>query len=191
VIYVVSFSSLALALLEEVRTPKREKSPFLELVFECFQLNILFSTPLVCGKQRCVCFFNSFLVVLWKKMGIFVLILGVFGFFLMWWRCFYGWEMVLHSVFGGWQINNKVGFIEEEISRGMPFLLFSIWDFLLHCRIAASKTTWCFPLEASLSWQKRAFTWYWYFPGFFFYSAFLYLILLVQCFDCVVFFSYM
>jgi hypothetical protein len=73
----------------------------------------------------------------------------------------------------------------------MPFLLFSIWDFLLHCRIAASKTTWCFPLEVSLSWQKRAFTWYWYFPGFFFYSAFLYLILLVQCFDCVVFFSYM
>ena len=88
----------------------------------------------------------------------------------MWWRCFYGWEMVLHSVLGGWQINNKVGFIEEEISRGMPFLFFSIWDFLLQCRIAACKTTWCFPLEVSLSWQKRAFTWCWYFPGCFLFS---------------------
>jgi hypothetical protein len=49
--------------------------------------------------------------------------------------------MVLLSVLGGWQINNKVGFIEEETSRGMSFMFLSFWVVFLPFRIAASKTT--------------------------------------------------
>ena len=94
--------------------------------------------------------------------------------FLMWWRCVYGWKMVLLSVLGGWQINNKVGFIEEETSRGMSFMFLSFWVVFLPFRIAASKTTWCFSVEVILSRQKRAFTWYWLFLGFFGFDSSLF-----------------
>jgi hypothetical protein len=39
--------------------------------------------------------------------------------------------MVLHSLLGGRKIDDEVGFVEEEASRGLPFLFFSFWDILL------------------------------------------------------------
>jgi hypothetical protein len=50
---------------------------------------------------------------------------------LLWRRFFNGWEMVLHSILGGGQANNKVALVEEEAVGGLSIVFFDIGDRLL------------------------------------------------------------
>lgn len=39
--------------------------------------------------------------------------------------------MVLPSVLGDWQTKHKMEFAEEETDWSVPFMFFSLWDFVL------------------------------------------------------------
>ena len=69
------------------------------------------------------------------------------------WRCFNGWEMVLHSILGGGETEDEVVFVEEEANWGMPFLLLCFWDLFLPLWVAAPKAPWCVPFEVLLPWS--------------------------------------
>jgi hypothetical protein len=79
VIYVVSFSSLALALLEEVRTPKREKVSIFRACLRVFSAQyFVFHTFSLWKTKVCVRFFNSFFSSFVKENGDFCSDFGCF-----------------------------------------------------------------------------------------------------------------